>query len=336
MPFCCRLRLPGGRLEGFQLAGLAGITQECAGGHLLFNPQGGLDVPGVPVRAAAEILRRTEGIGLSARQTGGDCVHAIRGGEDEGLMTDHPRALVYPLVCALEQALMHQRALADLPRGCEIVFQGADESSATGQAWDTDTIFLRTVTTPQFLPDGVAVTSHPPAFLLAVPGGLEGGFLLSPSRAVPGCLKLLEAWAAGRRTSTRWSTRRIGGVLCRALGSEKIRGLLESAPWQPDLTQSRTETLVTSGKLTPGFVIPEGPALKWSVAVSISKIARDHGLADIRLFRGCLHTVQAIDDAARSRNQLSVGFRVNWPACNAGFADDFPCVQEVMQGFVLR
>ena len=35
------------------------------------NSQGGLDLPGVPVTSATEILQRIEGIGLSARQTGG-------------------------------------------------------------------------------------------------------------------------------------------------------------------------------------------------------------------------------------------------------------------------
>ena len=133
--FLLRLRLPGGRLEAFQLGGLAEIVQECAGGHVLLNAQGGLDVPGVPVRAAAEILRHVEGIGLSARQTGGDCVQSVRGGEDDGLADCKARpGSVYPLVCRLEQALAHHRRLADLPRGCEIVFQPVGEPLPTDPA----------------------------------------------------------------------------------------------------------------------------------------------------------------------------------------------------------
>ena len=67
------------------------------------NPQGGLDLPGVPVRAAAEVVRRVEAIGLRTLLTGGDCVQAVRGGEHE-----HDAA-IWPLVCALEQALLHDR-----------------------------------------------------------------------------------------------------------------------------------------------------------------------------------------------------------------------------------
>ena len=70
--FTLRLRLPGGRLRPFQLAGLADIAQQHASGAVVLNSQGGLDLPGVPVTSATEILQRIDGIGLSARQTGGD------------------------------------------------------------------------------------------------------------------------------------------------------------------------------------------------------------------------------------------------------------------------
>ena len=195
--FLLRLRLPGGRLKAFQLAGLAEITQAHASGQIVLNPQGGLDIPGVPVRAAAEILRAVEGIGLTSRQTGGDGVQVVRGGEDDGLIADDPRAPFGLLVGALEQALMHDRTLADLPRGCEIIFQRADEPLETGREGEIDTVRLREVPAKIFLPCRCFRGRGRSVLLLAVHDDTEGGFLLPASRAVSGCVKLLRAWAAG-------------------------------------------------------------------------------------------------------------------------------------------
>ena len=286
--FLLRLRLPGGWLETFQLAALANITQELAGGHVLLNPQGGLDIPGVPVRAAAEILRRTEGIGLSARQTGGDCVQCIRA----GIMADDPRAPVRPLVGTLEQALLHSRTLADLPRGCEIVLRRVGEWPEADWTGEIETVILQEVPAP----DGGPWGSHASAFLLVVPGDLKGGFLLPQSRTVSGCLKLLDAWATG---ADRTSRQRAGlDAFCGALGRERISSLLENAPWQPWQNRREAGAGFPGEKLPCGFAIPDGRLLSGQL-IAIEKIIRDHGLGGVRLIRGCLHLAQAVDDAVR-------------------------------------
>ncbi len=258
--FLLRLRLPGGRLEAFQLAALADITQELAGGHILLNAQGGLDIPGVPVRAAAEILRRTEGVGLCARQTGGDCVQSVRGGEDEGLVANDPRAPIYPLVCRLEQALMHRRDLASLPRGCEIVFRREDEPPTTTPEGETDLLVL------------LAGSGHDSAFRLIVPGDAEGGFVLRPDRVVPGILRLLETWAADADRADRPLPGLAG--FCHALGRARIAALLGSAPWQARQTQPGAGSRFTSENLPPGFAIPGGRLLS-SQLTSIGKLVQE-------------------------------------------------------------
>lgn len=303
--FLLRLRLPGGWLETFQLGALASITQELASGHLLLNPQGGLDIPGVPLRAAAEILRQTEGIGLSARQTGGDCVQCIQGIEIDEPMAGNPRALVHPLIGRLEQALMHNRTLADLPRGCQIVFQREDQPPASSPEDELDTIVLQVVSASPSHPDNGTGANGAPRFLLVVPGNPEGGFSLAASRVVSGCLKLLEAWAA---RADRANRQRVGlGAFCGALGRENVSALLDNAPWQPRPTPSRANSSVPGGIRPPGFAVPGGRLLSGQM-VLIEQIVREHGLGGVRLVRGQLYIMETVDSAARDALNLALAW----------------------------
>ncbi len=278
--FVLRLRSPGRCLVAAQLAALADITQEFAGGHVVLNAQGGLDIPGVPVRAAAEILSRTESIGLCARQSGGDCVQSVRGGDEDAL------------VGVLEHTLLHRRDLANLPRGCEIIFQRADEPVGTNGDGEVDAIVLQAVFAPAPGPDDDAGTGQGSAFLLVVPGDLEGGFLLPSNRVVPNCLKLLETWAAD---ADRTDRRRAGlAAFCGALGRARIGTLLGNTPWQP-----RQSPGSGGGDRTPGFAIPDGRLLSGQLS-SIGGVVREHGLEGVRLMNGHLHVTRAVGDATRA------------------------------------
>ncbi len=294
--FVLRLRLPGGRLEAFQLAALADITQQLAGGHLLLNTQGGLDIPSVPIRAAAEILRRVESIGLCARQTGGDCVQSVRGGEDDGLADDDPRAPIYPFVGVLEQALQHRRDLANLPRGCEIVFRREDELPRTNQEGETDTIIFQMMSVPPSRPND-AGNGQGSAFLLVIPGDKEGGFLLPPTRVVPDCLRLLETWTANADRTDRQRAGMAG--FCHAFGRTRIAALLGNAPWQLRPTQQRVCSSFVEANLPPGFAISGGRLLSGQLSL-IGKIVQEYNLSGLRFIDGRLRTVRAVDDAAKA------------------------------------
>ncbi len=287
--FLLRLRLPGGRLAAFQLLGLADIVQECAGGQISLNVQGGLDLPGVPVRMAAEVLRRVESIGLSARQTGGDCVQSIRGGEADGLVEPGARLeQIHPLVCGLEQALAHSRHLADLPRGCEIVFRMANELLAADQGGPLDTLILQATAS-------AADSSHPDneaSFRFVVPGGGEGSWLLPGSQVVTGCLKLLDAWAAGADRTQRQNASL--AAYCRNLPREQIGSLLGKAVWQP-VPISGNIGLAAPRMPTPsGCLIPGGRLLSAQLR-QIEKILHAQNLSGVRLIRGSLHFTPRID-----------------------------------------
>ena len=294
--FLLRLRLPGGRLKAFQLLGLADIVQECAGGQVLLNAQGGLDLPGVPVRMAAEILRRVEGIGLSARQTGGDCVQSIRGGEDEGLLGSGARLeLIYPLVCGLEQALAYSRHLADLPRGCEIIFRRTNEPLAADHDRLLDTLSLQMT---DLLADGSS-PDHEASLRLVIPGDEEGCWLLPASRVVTGCLKLLDAWAIGADRTQRQNASFT--AYHRTLPRERISSLLGNAEWQPTPRPVRIEPRAPQMPLLSGCLVPGGRLLSTQLR-QIEKTMHEQNLLGVRLIRGHLHltpgaTIEAVSRA---------------------------------------
>ena len=233
--FLARLRLPGGRVQAFQWRELAQITQELAGGCVEFNSQGGLDLPGVPVRAGVELLRRLEGIGLSARGTGGDCVQAVRGGERENLPAAESPP-VYGLVCELEQTLAQSRAYGDLPGGCEVWFRAADKwSPVPGQeAVANDPprlVFQACPPTRSELarPAGwpfVSPTPEADDWRILLPGGDDLEVSLPPAETVPVCLALLRGWTRQANRASREQASLAN--FCAALGTGTVRDLVES------------------------------------------------------------------------------------------------------------
>ena len=279
--FCLRVRVPGGRLRPFQLAGLAEITQQFAGGQVVLNAGGGLDVPGVPITSAVEILTEVEGIGLSARHTGGDCVRTVCGGEYDLVGGNHAPA--YPLVCALEQAVARGPAFSDLPRPCEIVFQAAGEIDAVRDR-SCDTLVLREMT-DRSIPHGDAL-GHPAQanFLLILPGETESGYLLAASAVVASCLSLLKNWAA---TADRTSRENAGlANFLSGLEADALHTLLGGAKRVP------LPAKPGPGIRPPavGCAVPAARLLSAQLA-ALERCCREQGWREVRLARGHLYAI---------------------------------------------
>ncbi len=290
--FTLRLRLPGGRLKPFQLAGLANITQQHASGEVVLNSQGGLDLPGVPVTSATEILREIESIGLRAQQTGGDCVQSIRGGECDGLFADHRHAPIYPLACALEQALAYSPTCSDLPRPCEIHFRMVGEALVVRQDIPVDSIILQA--SDQLLAPGNGPGSSPASpFVMLAPDDPEGGFLLPYSQVVTSCLELLKGWSATADRMTR-DTASLA-AFGRRLGPDGTSALLGGAKRVP--LPPRSGLKITSFDREPpsGCAVPGGRLLSGQLT-ALDYCCRQEGLQEVRLLRGHLFTAEATSD----------------------------------------
>ena len=287
--YTLRLRLPGGRLKPFQLAGLADLTQRHASGYVLLNSQGGLDIPGVPITAAAEILEQVEGIGLTARRTGGDCVQAVRGGEPDDSPANRVNCTtIYPLVCALERALSLGPAFSDLPLPCQVVFERKDEVPGFHRP-PVDTVVLRSLAAGTS-PEEERAASRGGSFLLCLPDGTTEGFLLPPDRVVPACLNLLIAWAAGADRSNREKTGL--ATFLAALGPEAVCALLGatsraplSTGWQLGISRMEDEPAL---KLAPF----DGRLLSRQLA-ALEQGCREQGWREVSLRRGHLCAVDA-------------------------------------------
>lgn len=297
--FILRLRLPGGRLKPFQLAGPAAITQQYASGQILLNAQGGLDIPGVPVTSVVEILHEVAGFGLSARRTGGDCVQAIRGGYHDLFNPRESDAPVYPLICALEQAVGHEPALADLPRPCEIVFTAVDDDRVH-QDFLVDTLILQQVVRGNPLAGENADSIKGANFLLRLPGMAETGFLFSFTKVAPGCLALLRSWAAGADRSSREAAsldRFLAGFAgdtldAQLIGAKRV-SLGAGAKFEPFVWD----------RLLPGVAVP-GKRLLSRHLHALERTCREQGAQEIRLARGQIWMVGSNGDSMAAATVL--------------------------------
>ncbi len=281
--FLLRLRLPGGRLRADQLTGLAGIAQELAGGFLTCNPQGGLDLPGVPLRVAAEVLRRAEEIGLRTLLAGGDCVQAVRGGELDGTSDDPGPPSVYPLVRELEQALAHDRQLADLPGSCEVILRTANEHPAIlpeGPPGHGTILF-----------QGIHDAGVERTFSLSVPRTDALELKLRAAQIVPACLGLLRQWAEGGDRSDRGRT----GLakFCAETGRARLRESLAQAAGP--LIETPSETPVPPAARPRPFagVRVQNGRLLSETLTRLAGAARDLGAGEVRLAAGRLYLPHA-------------------------------------------
>ncbi len=261
--FTARLRLPGGRLQGFQWLELARIVQELAGGYVECNPQGGLDLPGIPVRASVELLRRVEGAGLSARGTGGDCVQAVRGGERADL----------PMVRVLEHALAHGREFGDLPGPCVVAFCPTPETP------DAESIIFQALagaeewSSPR-KPD-------PPAWRLILPGTGDLGIAVAAAETVPVCLALLRAWSRQANRETR--ERATLANYCRELGVAGLRDAVARELGRSLVLSSPSGFSIGPQSGGPGEVEVEGGRLLSGQMEAISQLAAEHGGVEVRV-----------------------------------------------------
>ena len=290
--FTLRLRLPGGRIKPFQLAGLSAITQRHASGQVLLNFQGGLDIPGLPIKSVAEVLEQVEGIGFSSLHTGGDCVQAIRGGELDGSPADGTDGCppIYPLVRALEQVLARGPAFSDLPLPCEIVFQTADEPRVVPPRTSIETIILQIPTKACVSGEETSTSITDSSFLLHLPGEAKEGLSLPLSQVVSGCVELLKAWAAGADRSSREAASL--AAFLSGLDSDTVCALLGGAERASLPSASELKSSLVESRSAPGLAVPDNRLLSGQLT-ALEQRCREHGWQELRLRRNHLYVVGA-------------------------------------------
>jgi ferredoxin-nitrite reductase len=121
--YMCRLRIPNGILNHWQLAGLADIADRCAGGYAHVTTRANLQMREIAPANATAVVTGILDIGLCSRGAGADNIRNVTGDATAGI---DPRALLdtRPYARAWHFHILNDRSLYGLPRKFNVAFDG--------------------------------------------------------------------------------------------------------------------------------------------------------------------------------------------------------------------
>lgn len=201
--YMCRLRIPGGVVQAYQLRELAAIADELTTGYIQITTRANFQIRVIQPRDCPEVLRRIQACGLHSRGAGADNVRNITATPTAGF---DPYELidVMPYVRELAQIIIASREFYNLPRKFNIAFDGGGLISCVEDTNDIGATAVR-------IEEGVGGLSAGVYFRMAL-GGVTGhqtfardwGVLIAPDQLVPVCLALLRVFIRdGDRTSRK-------------------------------------------------------------------------------------------------------------------------------------
>ncbi|MCC8430184.1 NirA family protein [Reyranella aquatilis] len=121
--FMCRLRMPNGILNAWQMRGLADAADAFGGGYADVTTRANLQIREIPARHAIDLLLAVQDLGLTARGSGADNIRNITGSATAGI---DPQELydTQPLCRAMHHYILNHREMYGLPRKFNIAFDG--------------------------------------------------------------------------------------------------------------------------------------------------------------------------------------------------------------------
>jgi ferredoxin-nitrite reductase len=174
--FMCRLRIPNGILNTWQMRGLADAADSFGGGYADVTTRANLQVREIPASHAVDLLLAVQALGLTSRGSGADNIRNITGSPTAGI---DPQELIdtRPLCSAMHHYILNHREMYGLPRKFNIAFDGGGKVPVLEDTNDIGFVAARA-------PDGVY-------FRLQL-GGITGhrdfahetGVLLKPEECV--------------------------------------------------------------------------------------------------------------------------------------------------------
>ncbi len=192
--FMCRLRIPNGILNAWQMRGLADAADTFGGGYADVTTRANLQVREIPADHAVDLLLAVQALGLTARGSGADNIRNITGSPTAGI---DPQELIdtRPLCSAMHHYILNHREMYGLPRKFNIAFDGGGKVPVLEDTNDIGFVAARA-------PDGIY-------FRLQL-GGITGhqdfahetGVLLKPEECVKVAGAVVRAFIAhGDRTN---------------------------------------------------------------------------------------------------------------------------------------
>jgi ferredoxin-nitrite reductase len=121
--FMCRLRIPNGILNAWQMRGLADAAESFGGGYADVTTRANLQVREIPAHHAIGMLTAVQNLGLTARGSGADNIRNITGSPTAGI--DSQELIdTRPLCSAMHHYILNHREMYGLPRKFNIAFDG--------------------------------------------------------------------------------------------------------------------------------------------------------------------------------------------------------------------
>ena len=292
--YMCRLRIPNGIMKHWQLAGLADLTDRCAGPYCHVTTRANLQIREIEPKNAVEVVEGIMELGLGSRGSGADNIRNVTGTPTAGI---DPQELIDTRPYAREWHfhILNERALYGLPRKFNVGFDGAGRIPVLE---DTNDIGFQAVE----VRDGFSV--EPGVYFRLALGGITGhrdfardtGVILKPEEATPIADAIVRAFIEhGDRTDRNKA--RLKYVLD-AFGFEKFLGLVEEklgrklvhVPAEaiaPRPTFDRSAHIGVHPQKQPGLnwigvVFPAGK-IDTAQMRGLAKVAQDFGDGDIRL-----------------------------------------------------
>jgi ferredoxin-nitrite reductase len=192
--FMCRLRIPNGILNAWQMRGLADAAEAFGGGYADVTTRANLQIREIGAHQAVDLLTAVQALGLTSRGSGADNIRNITGSPTAGI---DPQELIdtRPLCTAMHHYILNHREMYGLPRKFNIAFDGGGRVPVLEDTNDIGFVAAQA-------PDGVY-------FRLQL-GGITGhhdfahetGVLLKPAECVKVAGAVVRAFAAhGDRTN---------------------------------------------------------------------------------------------------------------------------------------
>ena len=119
----CRLRIPNGILNAWQMRGLADAADSFGGGYADVTTRANLQIREIGAAHAVDMLLAVQALGLTSRGSGADNIRNITGSPTAGI---DPQELydTRPLCRAMHHYILNHREMYGLPRKFNIAFDG--------------------------------------------------------------------------------------------------------------------------------------------------------------------------------------------------------------------
>ncbi|MDI1284673.1 MAG: NirA family protein [Reyranella sp.] len=121
--YMCRLRIPNGILNAWQMHGLADAADSFGGGYADVTTRANLQIREISAAHGVDLLLAVQDLGLTARGSGADNIRNITGSPTAGI---DPQELydTRPLCRAMHHYILNHREMYGLPRKFNIAFDG--------------------------------------------------------------------------------------------------------------------------------------------------------------------------------------------------------------------